>query len=421
MSRPAGNSWTECTPKPSIASARILRRMEPLTVPSDRKALWGPSGDCMTFRRSAPVALIAAVVIVIAGLTFLSARLFSGLTASVEQSQFQLMQSIVDTALRNAGDEALARADIIASLASTQQAVAARDREKLLAEYADMFTIQRDRRGVDQAQFHLPPAQSLLRLQEPTKFGDDLTQFRPMVVAVNRERAARKGLAIAATGPAIFGVTPVLDAQGQHIGSFEFGLAFAPIINGLKAAYGLEFSVFIEEKPLRQFARAINPAVLSEQNRVGRFIRLYATNGALMRELASDADISAINEPVSYTRDAKEVPYGVLLVPLRDGAGDPLGVIAVARNFSGSRAAAGQSLVWQICLAIFAIVLLSGAIIVVVRGFLLRPLDVLDRRFAAIAAGERTEAVEDTDKFCLEIRRLADHHARIRARADGAA
>lgn len=367
----------------------------------------------MTFRRSAPAALIAAVVIVVAGLTFMSTRLFSGLTASVEQSQFQLMQSIIDTALRDAGDEALARADIIASLPLTRQAVASKDRDKLLAEYAEMFAIQRDRRGVDQAQFHIPPAQSLLRLQAPTQFGDDLTQFRPMVVAVNREHAARKGLAIAAGGPAIFGVAPVLDAQGQHIGSFEFGLAFAPIINGLKAAYGLDFSVFIEEKPLRQYARAINPAVLSEQNRVGRFIRLYTTNGVLMRDLASDADISAATEPSHYTRDAKDVPYGVLLVPLRDGAGDPLGVIAVARDFSGSRAAAGQSLVWQICLAVFAVVLLSGVIIVVVRGFLLRPLDVLDRRFAAMAAGERTEAVEDADKFPPEIRRLAELHERI--------
>lgn len=367
----------------------------------------------MTFRRSAPAALIAAVVIVVAGLTFMSTRLFSGLTASVEQSQFQLMQSIIDTALRDAGDEALARADIIASLPLTRQAVASKDRDKLLAEYAEMFAIQRDRRGVDQAQFHIPPAQSLLRLQAPTQFGDDLTQFRPMVVAVNREHAARKGLAIAAGGPAIFGVAPVLDAQGQHIGSFEFGLAFAPIINGLKAAYGLDFSVFIEEKPLRQYARAINPAVLSEQNRVGRFIRLYTTNGVLMRDLASDADISAATEPTRYTRDAKDMPYGVLLVPLRDGAGDPLGVIAVARDFSGSRAAAGQSLVWQICLAVFAVVLLSGVIIAVVRGFLLRPLDVLDRRFTAMVAGERTEAVEDADKFPPEIRRLAEFGERI--------
>jgi methyl-accepting chemotaxis protein len=371
----------------------------------------------MTFRRSAPAALIAAVVIVVAGLTFASTRLFGGLTTSVEQGQFQLMQSIIDTALKDAGDEALARADIIASLPLTKQAVAAKDRDKLLAEYADMFAIQRDRRGVDQAQFHVPPAQSLLRLHAPTQFGDDLTQFRPMVVSVNREKAARKGLAIAAGGPAIFGVAPVVDAQGQHVGSFEFGLAFAPIISGLKAAYGLDFSVFIEEKPLRQFARAINPAVLSDQNRVGRFIRLFTTNGVLMTELASDKDISSANEPTRYTRDAKDVPYGVLLVPLRDGAGVQLGVIAVARDFSGSRAAAGRSLVWQICFAIFAIVLLTGAIIVVIRGYLLRPLEVLDRRFAAMAAGERTEAMEDTDKFCPEIRRLAENYGRVQARA----
>lgn len=72
--------------------------------------------------------------------------------------------------MRQVADEALARADIIASLPPARQAVSAKDREKLLTEYAEMFAVQRDRRG------------------------------------------------------------------------------------GPKAAYGLEFSVFIEEKPLRQFA-----------------------------------------------------------------------------------------------------------------------------------------------------------------------
>ena len=162
--------------------------------------------------------------------------------------------------------------------------------------------------------------------------------------------------------------------------------------------------------------------MLSDQNRVGRFIRIHTTNGALMKDLAGDADISTVNEPVRYTRDTHGLPYGVLLVPLRDGAGDSLGVIAVARDFSGSRAAAGRSVIWQICLGIFAIVALAGVVIVVLRGFLLRPLDVLDRRFAAIAAGERDTALEPTDKFCSEIQRLAEHQERIRAeRAERAA
>jgi len=370
----------------------------------------------MTFRRKAPAALIAVAIVVIAGSTFLSDRLFSRLTSSVEESQFQLMQSILDTALRNAAADALARADIVAALAATKQAVAAQDRERLLAEFTEMFAIQKERRGVDQVQFHTPPAVSLLRLHAPQRFGDDLARFRPMVVAVNREQAPRNGLAIAATGPAIFGVTPIKDNQGGHLGSVEFGLDFAPMLDGLKAAYGLEFTFFVEEKPLREFAPGVNPAVLSDQNRVGRFVRYHTTNSTVVRELATDADISTVNEPARYTRESQGVPYGVLLVPLRDNAGESLGVVAVARDFSGTRAAAGRALVWQICLAIFGIVIMSGAVVVVLRGFLLRPLAVIDQRFAAMAAGERTMPVQDGDKFCPEVQRVIAHYDQVRTR-----
>jgi methyl-accepting chemotaxis protein len=370
----------------------------------------------MSFRKSAPAALIAAVVVVVVGVTFISDRLFSGLTASIENSQFQLMQSILDTALSNAGDEALARAEIVAALPTVKQAVAAKDRARLQAEFTEMFAAQKQRRGIDQAQFHVPPAESLLRLHNPSSFGDDLTRFRPIVAAVNREHTARKGFAIAQGGPAIFGVVPVQDAQGKHVGSFEFGLEFGPLLDSLKAAYGLDFSLFIEEKPLREFARGINPAALSDQNRVGRFIRLHSTNAGLMKSLAADEDLASVKEPARYTRDALSLPYGVLLVPLRDGAGESLGVVAVARDFSGSRAAAGRSLIWQICLGIFAIIILSGAVIFVVRGFLLRPLEVLDERLAARAAGERTDLLEPTDKFPAEIERLAERLQTERAR-----
>jgi len=367
----------------------------------------------MTFRRSAPAAIIVAVVVVIAGVTFASSRLFGGLTAAVETGQFQLMQAIVERALRGAGDDALSRAELVTALPTTRQAVAAKDRERLLAEYAAMFAGQKERHGVDQAQFHVLPATSLLRLQDPATFGDDLTPFRPIVVAVNREKAARKGLAIARNGPAIFGVAPVTDMQGQHVGSFEFGLEFAPLLDGLKASYGLDFTVFMEEKRLREFARGLNPAVLSEQNRVGRFIRFHTTNGTLAKALASDADLSSVAEPTHYVRGALGLPYGVLLMPLVDGAGEPLGVMMATSDFSGSRAASGRALVWQICIAVFAIVLLAGITLVVIRGFLLRPLEVLQHRAGALAAGERKGMVEPTDKFSKEIDNLAGYLEKI--------
>ncbi|WP_442581589.1 cache domain-containing protein [Mesorhizobium sp. ASY16-5R] len=370
----------------------------------------------MRFRRSAPAALIATVIVVVAALTLLSARLFSGLTDAVEKSQFELMQAIFDTALRDAENKALARAELLAALPVTRQAVAASDRQALLDNFAAMFAGQKERHSVDQVQFHVPPATSLLRLQDPTLFGDDLTRFRPMVVAVNRDHVSAKGLAIARSGPAIFGVAPIADMQGNHAGSVEFGLDFGAVLVAMKSAYGLEFSLFVEEKSLRDFATAIDPAVFSEQNRVGRFVRMETTNGALMGDLAGDADISTLNEPATYARDSQGVPYGVLLVPLRDGAGQSLGVVAAARDFSGSRAAAGRSLAWQACLAVFAIVILAGAIIVVVRGLLLRPLEVVVNRFVGLSSGGASVPIEGAERFPAELQPLVQLHDRVAAK-----
>jgi methyl-accepting chemotaxis protein len=365
-------------------------------------------GDFMTFRRSAPAALITISAAVILILTFVSNRLFSGLTDSIELGQYQLMQSILTSSLDSAAERALARADIIADLDATREAVAAKDRGKLLAMYAEMYAVQHDRHGVSQAQFHIRPSMSLLRLHSPAAFGDDLTRSRPMVTAVNRDHQPRKGFAIARSGPAIFGIAPIHDKAGAPIGSFEFGIDFGPLLDQLKATYGLEATLYVEEKPLHDFAKGVDPSIYSDQNRVSHFIRFHTTNAVLMKALIGDADLAGVAEPVRYAREADGVPYGVLLMPLRNGAGESLGVIAVVRDFSASRAAAGQSFVWQIAAAVFGIVILAGAIIIVIRGFLLRPLRIVTSRLRAENGVD--EAPADTDKFCQEIRDLAELH-----------
>lgn len=167
-----------------------------------------------------------------------------------------------------------------------------------------MFREQRDKYGVDQVAFHLAPALSFLRLQNPALFGDDLNRFRPVVVAVNRERVAHKGVEIARTGPAIFGVTPIKDLAGDHIGSVEFGMDLGALLDRLKAAYGLELALFIDETPLRTYASGIRPGVISEQNRVGSTMRLQSTNWALMSDLVNGDDVRLHEEPRDWVRSA---------------------------------------------------------------------------------------------------------------------
>ena len=63
-------------------------------------------------------------------------------------------------------------AEMVATLPAVREAFAARDREGLLAQCAEMFKRQKERYGVDQAQFHIPPAVSFLRLHAPEQHGD---------------------------------------------------------------------------------------------------------------------------------------------------------------------------------------------------------------------------------------------------------
>ena len=108
----------------------------------------------MKFQRSAPRVLIFSVVVVVIAMAVLSNRLFSGLTSAVEQDQFELIRALWSYNLTAAENRALERAELIAALPAVREAFAARDREALLAQCAEMFKRQKERYGVDQAQFH---------------------------------------------------------------------------------------------------------------------------------------------------------------------------------------------------------------------------------------------------------------------------
>jgi methyl-accepting chemotaxis protein len=371
----------------------------------------------MRFSRNATGVLIGAVIVVVVFTAIASNRLFGGLTASIEDSQFQLMRSILEFNLRGAEGRALARAAMIADLATTRQALATRDRPRLLTEYGDLFRVQREQYGMDQLNFQVPPAVTVARLQSPDQHGDDVSSFRAMVVAVNQSHVSRKGLEIARSGPAVFGTVPVVDAQRRHVGTVEVGMNIGTVLDALKAAYGFEMALYIEERPLREFATSLRGDVLGDQNRFGRYLRFHSTHSALMQRLVTGANLASVEAPTQYTRDALGVPYGVLLVPLRDAMGRPLGVMAMAQDFRGSRAAAGRSLVWQALLALFGIVLLSGVVLVVVRGLLLRPLAAVTDAFAALAGGDRARKVEDPEALCEELQTLAGYHETLRAQA----
>lgn len=371
----------------------------------------------MTFRRDAVALILSAIALVIVAMTFSFDALVGGMTKRVEREQYELMEAIVTFNLRGVEDRALSRAEMLANLTSVRDAFERQDRAALHAETRETFRVQRGRHGVDQGQFYTLAATSFLRMHDPNRHGDSVASFRPMVVATNRDGVPRKGMAISRRGPAIFGITPIRNAAGQQIGSVELGMNPGPTLDRLKAAYELELSLFIDEGRLRETATDLRGEVFNDRNRVGRYIKVHATNWRLMRALVDAERLVPEEDPVRYSREIDGTAYGVSLLPVRNSFGDAMGVIAVARDFSASRAAINRARLWQGLIAVLAVVLLCGIVIVVVRGLVVKPLAAINDGLSALARGDASVKIDDR-KMNAEMARAARSYEELRSKME---
>lgn len=368
----------------------------------------------MPFRKTAPALLIVASAFVVLAITGVAVLLTANMLSAAEAGSFKLMRDVLATSIKGYEDRALNRAELVSSILSVRQAFQARDRAKLLSETRDMFNEQQEKYGLDQAQFHVPPGISFLRLHKPEKFGDDQTSYRPMLSEVNREKVLRKGVAVTKAGPAVTGIVPIADEKGEHIGSLEMGLEFAPMLDRIKQAYNLEGAAFLEEKMLREISTDLPGEALSPQNRVGKYVRFHATHPELMKSLVKDTDVT-VTDPKSYERRVAGTPWGVQLVPMYNYMNKQIGVYALAMDFTETRGSQGRSRVWQGLAALFGIVFSAGVILVVVRGVLLAPLASLNERMAALAEGDASKPADPAEDYCEELRTLAANYEKLRA------
>ncbi|MFD2262728.1 cache domain-containing protein [Lacibacterium aquatile] len=361
----------------------------------------------MKFSKSAPAILITSIIVVVATISIISNIISHRMAASFEEGTFAMMSEIVQSKLREAENKAIASAEIIAAMPDVKRAFAAHDKAALVAATKDAYTIQEEKYGISQAQFHLAPATSFLRVHNPDRPAEDLSKYRQIVLEVNRTGAIRKGIEVTTSGIGIFGTLPMTDETGKATGSFEMALEFGPLLDETKKAYGFEMGLYIEESILRDTATSLKAEFYSDQNRVGKFIKFHATHEALMRTLVTSDTIN-ITDEATYLREAGDTPYGVLLQPVYNYAGKQIGVLAIAKNFSDTRSADGQAMILQALLGFISVVLLIGIVLMVVRGLLLRPLQALTAR---MEAGESTE---DLATVSTEVQQIADYYEQRR-------
>ncbi len=209
--------------------------------------------------------------------------------------QFQDMTSAVAVQA-----EALAQA--LAVTPGMSAAMAAGDRSHLLELSAPVMASMSKSYGVEQIQFHLPPATSFLRLHQPDKYGDDLSQIRPMVVEANKTVSPKRGLEMGRSGLSVRGVVPVRD-QGRHIGTVEYGLTFgAGFFDSFKKYAAVDVAMRLKSADgFKPFASTFGGTLLTDQEaqqilagqRVMRMAQLagkpVAVSGAVVKDYAGSA------------------------------------------------------------------------------------------------------------------------------------
>lgn len=232
-----------------------------------------------------------------------------GVIQEAEQRELRSLHGNLVAALDAEGRRGSAMSALVALIPEVQQAFAEQRRDRLAELFVPGFKTLREQYGIAQSQFHTPPATSFLRVHSPAKFGDDLSAIRQTVIETNRLQEPVSGLERGVYGLGIRSLSPV-QWQGQHVGSFEFGMSF-----------GQDFFTRFEEQYGAGAALR-----LREGTGYTTFASTFGDQPLLSKE-ALEAAMKG-EQPIENHRFG-DTPLAVMGAVVRDFSGQPVGVLEV--------------------------------------------------------------------------------------------
>ncbi|MBN2799105.1 MAG: response regulator [Deltaproteobacteria bacterium] len=187
--------------------------------------------------------------------------------------------------------------------------------------------------------FHLPNGRSLLRTWRPTNtlsgedVSDDITPFRASVRHVMAYHSPVSGIEVGRAGLVLRGVVPVHDEAGEYWGSTEVFTSFLPVLAELQVSQDEEYAVFMDASLLSITTEL--QGMSGVPVRVGDFALLSSASSELLGHTTPALLAAASGEP-TLRQDGS---VAVLGVPILDISHQPIGVMAVSRDFSTELAA----------------------------------------------------------------------------------
>ncbi|PLW78154.1 methyl-accepting chemotaxis protein [Cohaesibacter celericrescens] len=273
----------------------------------------------MTIKQRIIFSIMGSIFAVLLLMAFATSFVIRDLIATAEDRELRIYIAEFESLIKNWNMDAANRAALVAEMPAVKSAMADGDRETLSKMFDSGFAKWKAENGVEQFQFHLPPATSFHRVHKPSKFGDDLSGFRQTVVTANAEHKAVMGLERGRAGIGVRGLSPI-SLDGKHLGTIEFGLSFN---KGL-------FEKFVGDRGLHTEFYLMPNTNFEQFSANADEIKLFASTLGETSIASKDALLGAlqttvIQEPLTHGG----ISYASALHPVVDFSGKPIGVIHI--------------------------------------------------------------------------------------------
>jgi len=293
--------------------------------------------------------------------------IIGGIVDHADERELRSHYDALQSRLGQEARRAAAMSAVVATIPAVQEAMARDDRAALMGLFGAGFAALKSDYGVDQFQFHTPPAISYLRVHQPAKFGDDLSSFRKTVVAANQARKPIVGLEGGVAGLGIRGVVPVALA-GKHLGSVEFGLSFGqPFFDEFKRTRGVDVAFHLSaNSDFKLFGGTLDGRSFFDSTDYGR---------------ARDGGFIVHHGKLGTT------PVAALLAPIKDFSGNPIGAVEIVRDNSEYVTSLDRARQLAISMALFGISIAAAAGLLIARG-ISRPILAITAAMRDLAHGK---------------------------------
>lgn len=224
------------------------------------------------------------------------------------------------------------------------EALANRDRMRLINLCYPTYVFMKQHYGISQFNFHTLPPRMFVRLQRLYEFGDDLG-YRKTIADALSSGAETYGLEEGLTGYGIRGVAPVT-FEGKVVGSVEIGFNFGIVfLQEMKKQFGIEASLLLPTTEANAFR--------SQESTIGK---------EFLRDDPAYREVFMTGKPMMLIRRDAEGEFAVWVSAVEDHKGRTFGLAEFRVDRSETQRVTDQYQWLMIGIGILSMLLSVGAI-----------------------------------------------------------